>query len=384
MTYTGNVTVGGRADVRELPHLVVEKLAVGPFDNNSYLLRCVATGTQVLVDAAAEPARLLELIGDDGIDAVVTTHRHGDHWAALAEVVAATGARTIAHVDDAPGIDVPTDETVVDGATIRVGDVELTAVHLVGHTPGLHRAALRRPDRRSAPVHRRLPVPGRRRQHREGSGAVRVAVRRRREQALRPAPRRDVGLPRPRERHHARRRAAAPARSGATAAGRAQTTLVSSRAASRKHTEALSARWCPTTAWLRRASNASDRCPSSGDHERWEQQREQHDHQQHGDGRGACDGVGVRARDHVRSWQQQDDRRDVGEHRERPDADVERQPGRGQPLLDARDVPLPRRRSRVELAQAQQDEPGRGSRRRSSATGRTERRCRRPRRCPGR
>lgn len=136
MTYTGNVTVGGRADVRELPHLVVEKLAVGPFDNNSYLLRCTATGTQVLVDAAAEPERLLELIGDDGIEAVVTTHRHRDHWAALEAVVAATGARTIAHPDDAPGIDVPTDEVVADGGTVRVGDVELTAIHLVGHTPG--------------------------------------------------------------------------------------------------------------------------------------------------------------------------------------------------------------------------------------------------------
>jgi glyoxylase-like metal-dependent hydrolase (beta-lactamase superfamily II) len=136
VTYTGNVTVGGRADVRELSHLVVEKLAVGPFDNNAYLLRCSATGRQVLVDAAAEPERLLELIGDDGIDAVVTTHRHRDHWAALAAVVAATGARTIAHVDDAPGIDVVTDDTVVDGETIRVGEVELTAIHLVGHTPG--------------------------------------------------------------------------------------------------------------------------------------------------------------------------------------------------------------------------------------------------------
>ncbi len=136
MTYTGNVTVGGRADVRELSHLVVEKLAVGPFDNNSYLLRCVSTGTQVLVDAAAEPERLLELIGGDGIEAVVTTHRHRDHWAALAAVVEATGARTIAHVDDAPGIDVATEEAVQDGDTIRVGEVELTAIHLVGHTPG--------------------------------------------------------------------------------------------------------------------------------------------------------------------------------------------------------------------------------------------------------
>ena len=87
--YNGRVTVGGPADVHELTGLVISKLAVGPFDNNAYLLRCRVTGQQVLVDAAAEPARLLELIGPDGITAVVTTHRHPDHWQGLAEVVRA-------------------------------------------------------------------------------------------------------------------------------------------------------------------------------------------------------------------------------------------------------------------------------------------------------
>ena len=136
MSYTGNVTVGGRADVRELPHLAISKLAVGPYNNNSYLLRCTSSGDQVLVDAAAEPERLLELIGEDGLAAVITTHAHRDHWGALAEVVAATGARTLAHADDAPDIGVPIDETVADGGSVRVGDVVLTATHLVGHTPG--------------------------------------------------------------------------------------------------------------------------------------------------------------------------------------------------------------------------------------------------------
>jgi len=34
VTYTGNVTVGGRADVRELTALTISKLAVGPYENN--------------------------------------------------------------------------------------------------------------------------------------------------------------------------------------------------------------------------------------------------------------------------------------------------------------------------------------------------------------
>ncbi|MFJ4875956.1 MBL fold metallo-hydrolase [Streptomyces sp. NPDC088745] len=136
MTYSGAVKVGGPADVHELKDLMISKVAVGSMNNNAYLLRCRDTGEQMLIDAAAEPHTLLSLIGDDSIASVVTTHRHGDHWQALAEVVAATGARTLAGRYDAEGIEVPTDTLLEDGDIVRVGRVELTARHIVGHTPG--------------------------------------------------------------------------------------------------------------------------------------------------------------------------------------------------------------------------------------------------------
>ncbi|MGA5441203.1 MBL fold metallo-hydrolase [Streptomyces griseoincarnatus] len=136
MTYSGRVTVGGPADVHELKDLMITKVAVGPMENNVYLLRCRATDEQLLIDAANDAGTLLGMIGDDGIASVVTTHRHGDHWQALAEVVAATGARTYAGRYDAKGVPVPTDVLVDDGDVIRVGQVELTARRLVGHTPG--------------------------------------------------------------------------------------------------------------------------------------------------------------------------------------------------------------------------------------------------------
>lgn len=134
--YTGRVSVAGPADVHELPGLVISKLAVGPHDNNTYLLRCRATGAQVLIDAAAEPGRIMDLIGPDGVSLVITTHRHPDHWQALQEVVDLTGAPTAAHRLDAPGIPVPTDVLLDDGDRIDVGDCSLEAIHLVGHTPG--------------------------------------------------------------------------------------------------------------------------------------------------------------------------------------------------------------------------------------------------------
>ncbi|SEG64662.1 Glyoxylase, beta-lactamase superfamily II [Thermomonospora echinospora] len=136
MSYTGDVQVGGRADVRELPGLTIAKVAVGPYDNNAYLLRCTATGEQLLVDAANEPERLLELVGDGPLDRIVTTHRHQDHWQALSAVVRATGAAVVAHPFDAESLPEPVAERVEHGDRVRVGEAELEVVHLRGHTPG--------------------------------------------------------------------------------------------------------------------------------------------------------------------------------------------------------------------------------------------------------
>jgi glyoxylase-like metal-dependent hydrolase (beta-lactamase superfamily II) len=136
VAYHGAVTVGGTPDVRELTDLIISKVAVGPMDNNAYLLRCRQTGDQLLIDAANDASTLLTLVGDAGLRTVVTTHRHGDHWQALAEVVERTGAETVAGVEDAGELPVAVNRTVDEGERVPVGRCELEVIRLVGHTPG--------------------------------------------------------------------------------------------------------------------------------------------------------------------------------------------------------------------------------------------------------
>jgi glyoxylase-like metal-dependent hydrolase (beta-lactamase superfamily II) len=136
VSYTGEVTRGGAADVRETAALRLTKVSVGPMDNNAYLLECRETGERALVDAADDAATLLALVGDGRLEQVVTTHQHRDHWQALAELVAATGARTAAGRPDAPALPVPVDVPLDDGDRVRVGHVELEVIALAGHTPG--------------------------------------------------------------------------------------------------------------------------------------------------------------------------------------------------------------------------------------------------------
>jgi glyoxylase-like metal-dependent hydrolase (beta-lactamase superfamily II) len=134
--YTGEVSVGGPADVRELPGLTISKLAVSEMANNAYLLRDPESGEALLIDAAAEPEALLALIGDADLRTVVTTHGHWDHHRALPQVVEATGAVTVAHPADAADLPVPVGRPVRHGDTVSVGGQTLEVVHLRGHTPG--------------------------------------------------------------------------------------------------------------------------------------------------------------------------------------------------------------------------------------------------------
>lgn len=143
-SYTGTVEVGGASDARVLPTLIIRKAAVGALDNNVYLLTCRVSGAQLLIDAAADAARLMSLVREGSptnrLDTVVTTHSHHDHIGALASVVRQTSASTAAGAADAGAIEdqvqVPTDTELRHGDVIRVGVHDLEVIGLRGHTPG--------------------------------------------------------------------------------------------------------------------------------------------------------------------------------------------------------------------------------------------------------
>jgi len=136
--YTGRVTVGGPIDVRRLPALTIVKLAVGFLSNNVYLLRCTASGEGLLIDAADEAPRIRELVTFEGppVSAILTTHRHPDHWQALATIADEAGAAIYAGDADADALPVAVDERLQQGDTITVGDLTLDVIALRGHTPG--------------------------------------------------------------------------------------------------------------------------------------------------------------------------------------------------------------------------------------------------------
>jgi glyoxylase-like metal-dependent hydrolase (beta-lactamase superfamily II) len=120
--------------------LEVIKVHVGPWENNAYLLRDPASNELLLVDAANEAERLLELVGGARLVGIVTTHRHPDHLQALPDLLRAHDVWNGAHPADADAIaeqvGVTPDRALEHGETMLVGGHAVTVLHTPGHTEG--------------------------------------------------------------------------------------------------------------------------------------------------------------------------------------------------------------------------------------------------------
>jgi len=128
-------------DVTEAPvmhysddQIEIHKLVVGPYDNNVFVMRCRATGDAVLLDAANEHEKLLELCQRLNVRRVLETHGHWDHIQAVPQLRDAGYSVSVTAEDAAM---LPSyDEVIEDDSVIQIGDVRLHTILTPGHTPG--------------------------------------------------------------------------------------------------------------------------------------------------------------------------------------------------------------------------------------------------------
>ena len=115
----------------------VLQLEVGDYGNNCYILIDPRTQESVIIDAAADPGRILDATRGTTVRYIVTTHGHRDHWGALEEVAKGLPeAMVAASPADAEALPVTVSLPLNDGDTLQVGTVPLRVIGTPGHTPG--------------------------------------------------------------------------------------------------------------------------------------------------------------------------------------------------------------------------------------------------------
>lgn len=119
--------------------ILTKAALLGGFENNVFVVACAQTGRGVIIDAAAEADRILELADGVEIQAVLTTHGHPDHLQALDAVLEALPVPFLLHPADhrmAARAASAVPEPLADGQVIEIGETSLLTMHTPGHTPG--------------------------------------------------------------------------------------------------------------------------------------------------------------------------------------------------------------------------------------------------------
>jgi glyoxylase-like metal-dependent hydrolase (beta-lactamase superfamily II) len=117
-------------------YIQIDKLALRPFDTNSYIITCCRTGDSVLVDAPAEAAEILRRLKATNPRYILITHSHMDHLGALLELKSNLGVPVGVHPLDAKNLPSPPDILLGDADTVSFGNMKLRVLHTPGHTPG--------------------------------------------------------------------------------------------------------------------------------------------------------------------------------------------------------------------------------------------------------
>ena len=112
----------------------IHEVVVGPMDNNVFVLRCRETGDSVLLDAANEHEKLLELCQRLGVRRVLETHGHWDHIQAVPAVRDAGYEVGVTAKDS--GMLPSYDFVLEDDSVITVGRLRLHTIFTPGHTAG--------------------------------------------------------------------------------------------------------------------------------------------------------------------------------------------------------------------------------------------------------
>jgi glyoxylase-like metal-dependent hydrolase (beta-lactamase superfamily II) len=134
--------------------ILVEKLVVGPTEENAYLLGCPESRKAVFIDPGGDAAHLLRLVQKLKLEpiAILHTHGHADHIGGDQDLKTALGLPILIHPEDAdmladpeknlsayfdgPLMAPPADGFLKDGDRYEVGSLQLDVIYTPGHTRG--------------------------------------------------------------------------------------------------------------------------------------------------------------------------------------------------------------------------------------------------------
>ena len=134
--------------------MIIEKITVGSFSANCYIVGCEKTKEGIIIDPGDEVEKILELINKNGLDIkmILNTHAHIDHSLGIQGLKEKLGVNFCMHKDDLSFLEHLIDQAqffglkanfppkvdrfLEDNDEISFGELKARVIHTPGHTPG--------------------------------------------------------------------------------------------------------------------------------------------------------------------------------------------------------------------------------------------------------
>ena len=130
--------------------MIIEKIVVGEFEANCYIVGCEKTKKAVIIDPGAEEEKIKRKLAEKELipEIIINTHGHIDHIGAndkfnlpvfihnLDKEFLYDPSKNLSLLFSEPFICNCEIKTVDDGDVIQIGDLKFGIIHTPGHTPG--------------------------------------------------------------------------------------------------------------------------------------------------------------------------------------------------------------------------------------------------------
>jgi len=114
----------------------IERLELGSWGTNAYIVTCRKTQDSVLIDTPADASTIMERLKGTNPKYILLTHNHMDHLGALSELRSKLKVPLAAHASDAKSLPSSPEMLLNDGDVVSFGNIKLKVLHTPGHTSG--------------------------------------------------------------------------------------------------------------------------------------------------------------------------------------------------------------------------------------------------------
>ncbi len=114
----------------------IERLTLGPYETNIYIVVCQKTKESLVVDAPARASEIITALEGTQPKCILLTHDHYDHTGVMTSLRTRLKVPLACHELDSFQLKTPPEIPLKDGDNLKLGNLKIHILHTPGHTRG--------------------------------------------------------------------------------------------------------------------------------------------------------------------------------------------------------------------------------------------------------